>query len=96
MTTCLYLPDGRVAFMYGRPRIADNKAMNAGGMKFEVVEPFKKLKVSYDGKAVVLDRPFDMAEPSKAFRENPMEHRSRSRGDCRQCKVCGGAGALAP
>ena len=71
MTTCLYLPDGRVAFMYGRPKIADNKAMKAGGMHIEVVEPFKKLKVSYDGKALVLARPFEMAEPSKAFRENP-------------------------
>jgi hypothetical protein len=71
MTTCLYLPDGRVAFMYGRPRIADNKQMNAGGMRIEVIEPFKKLKVTYDGKACVLSRPFDMAEPSKAFRENP-------------------------
>jgi hypothetical protein len=71
MTTCLYLPDGRVAFMYGRPKIADNKAMNAGGMKIEVVEPFKKLKVTYDGKACVMAKPFDMAEPSKAFRENP-------------------------
>src|SRR5690242_9242963 len=39
MTVCLYLPDGRVAFMFGRPKIADNKAMNAGGMKIEVVEP---------------------------------------------------------
>jgi len=71
MTTCLYLPDGRVAFMYGRPGITDNKAMNAGGMRIDVVEPFKKLKVTYDGKACVLARPFDMAEPSKAFRENP-------------------------
>ncbi len=71
MTTCLYLADGRVAFMYGRPKIAANKAMNAGGMKIEVVEPFKKLKVTYDGKACVLTNPFDMAEPSKAFRENP-------------------------
>jgi hypothetical protein len=57
--------------MYGRPRITDNKAMNAGGMRIDVVEPFKKLKVTYDGKACVLARPFDMAEPSKAFRENP-------------------------
>ena len=71
MTTCLYLPDGRVAFMYGRPKITDNKAMNAGGMKIEVVEPFKQLRVTYDGKACVLAKPFDMAEPSKAFRENP-------------------------
>ncbi len=71
MTTCLYLPDGRVAFMYGKPKIADNKAMNAGGMRIEVIEPFKRLRVTYEGKALVLARPFDMAEPSKAFRENP-------------------------
>ena len=29
MTTCLYLPDGRVAFMYGKPKISDNAAMTA-------------------------------------------------------------------
>lgn len=71
MTTCLYLPDGRVAFMYAKPKISDNKQLNAGGMKIEVVEPFKRLRVTYDGKAVVLSRPNDMAEPSKAFRDNP-------------------------
>lgn len=72
MTNCLYLPGGRVAFMYAKPKISDNKALNAGGMKFEVVEPFKKLKVTYDGKAVLLSRPFDMADPSRAFRDNPV------------------------
>jgi len=72
MTNCLYLPGGRVAFMYAKPKILDNKALNAGGMKFEVVEPFKKLKVTYDGKAVLLSRPFDMADPSRAFRDNPV------------------------
>ncbi|MCB0220048.1 MAG: hypothetical protein KDH09_10170 [Chrysiogenetes bacterium] len=71
MTTCLYLPDGRVAFMYQRPSIKDNDSFNAGGMKFEVVEPFKALKVSYKGKVVTLDNPLDMAEPRKAFKENP-------------------------
>jgi hypothetical protein len=74
MTVCLYLPDGRVAFMYGRPKIADNKAMNAGGMKIDVVEPFKKLHVGYDGKVVLLAQPFDMAEPSTAFKDNPQVH----------------------
>jgi hypothetical protein len=72
MTNCLYLPGGRVAFMYAKPKISDNKALNAGGMKFEVVEPFKRLKVTYDGKAVLLSRPFDMANPSRAFRDNPV------------------------
>ena len=32
MSVCLYLPGGRVAFMFGRPKIANNDAMNAGGV----------------------------------------------------------------
>ena len=71
MTTCLYLTGGRIAFMYAKPRITDNKAMNAGGMKIDVVEPFKRLNVSYDGKALLLAKPFEMADPGRAFRENP-------------------------
>jgi hypothetical protein len=71
MTNCLYLPGGKIAFMYAKPRISDNKALDAGGMKFEVIEPFKRLKVTYNGKALLLARPHEMAEPSRAFRENP-------------------------
>jgi hypothetical protein len=72
MTNCLYLPGGRVAFMYAKPKITDNKALNAGGMTFEVIEPFKRLKVTYEGNAVLLKQPFDMADPSRAFRDNPV------------------------
>jgi hypothetical protein len=67
MTTCLYLPDGRVAFMYGRPKISGNQEMNAGGMKIEVVDPVKKLRSELRRQGLRLTRPpFDMAEPSKA------------------------------
>lgn len=72
MSVCLYLPGGRVAFMYGKPKIPDNKEMNAGGMKIEVIEPFKRLRLTYSGKVVVLANPFDMADPAKAFKENPV------------------------
>ena len=72
ISVCLYLPDGRIAFMFGRPKITHNEAMDAGGLKIEVVEPFKRLRVTYDGKAVLLKRPHEMADPSKAFRENPV------------------------
>jgi hypothetical protein len=71
MSVCLYLPGGRVGFMFGRPKIASNDEMNAGGLKIEVVEPFKKLRLTYDGKLCLMPRPFDMANPSKAFRDNP-------------------------
>jgi hypothetical protein len=71
VSVCLYLPDGRVAFTFARPAISDNKAMDAGGLKVEVVEPFKRLRVSFGGKALVLARPHEMADPKKAWRENP-------------------------
>jgi hypothetical protein len=73
MSCCIYLPDGSVGFMYRRPEISDNNAFDAGGMKFEVIEPFKKIKVTYDGKVCLLKKPFEMANPKKAFTENPME-----------------------
>jgi len=71
MSVCLYLPGGRVGFMFGRPKIANNDEMNAGGLKVEVVEPFKKLRLTFDGKVCLMDQPFDMADPSTAFRKNP-------------------------
>jgi hypothetical protein len=71
VSVCLYLPNGRIAFAFGRPTIEGNAEMNAGGLKIEVIEPFKRLKVTYSGKALLLDRPFEMADPRKAYRENP-------------------------
>jgi hypothetical protein len=71
MTTCLYLPDGRVAFMFQRPRVTDNSAFDAAGMRFDVVEPFTELRVSYDGPVVLLDNPLEMADPRAAFTQNP-------------------------
>ncbi len=78
MTTCLYLPDGRVAFTYFRPEISDNDAFDAGGMRFEVVEPFEELRVRYEGKVVMLDDPLAMADPRAAFTDNPWSERPGS------------------
>jgi hypothetical protein len=71
MSICLYLPDGRVGFMFARPTIVGNTELAAGGLRIEVLEPFKRLRVSYDGKVLLLDRPHEMADPKRAFRENP-------------------------
>ncbi len=86
MTVCLYLPprsddavgsDGRsrprVAFMYKRPNITGHEAHDAGGLRFEVVEPYREHRVTYDGRVCVLDDPRQMAEPRTAFSENPHE-----------------------
>lgn len=37
----------------------------------EYVDPFRELAVSYDGRIVVLDDPLSMADPRRAFKENP-------------------------
>lgn len=76
MTVCIYLPDGRVGFMYGRPEISTNDEMRAGGLHIEVVTPFEHLRVTYEGQVLLLDNPMEMDNPSQAFRNNP-------RVDCR-------------
>ncbi len=72
MSVCIYLPDGRVGFMFDRPKITTNAEMNAGGLRIDVHEPFKHLSVHYEGKVCLLNNPGDMADPRTAFRENPM------------------------
>jgi hypothetical protein len=71
VTLCLYLPSGEVAFNYLRPRIEHNDAMDAAGMRFVVEEPLLRHRSTFDGEAVVLKDATQMADPSKAFRENP-------------------------
>jgi hypothetical protein len=71
MSCCVYLPDGRVGFMFARPEGRTNAAFDGAGMKFEVIEPFKRLRVSYRGKLCLMTNPQDMAEPKFAFKNNP-------------------------
>jgi hypothetical protein len=71
MTVCVYLPAGRVGFVYGRPAIDSNDKMEAGGLSIEVVEPFRHLRVRYAGKVCLLDEPAQMANPRTAFTTNP-------------------------
>ena len=71
MTVCVYLPDGRVGFMFSRPPISSNHALDAGGLTWTVVTPFEELRVDYTGKVVLLDDPTQMADPKQAFTTNP-------------------------
>ncbi|MBI5288126.1 MAG: hypothetical protein HY873_04050 [Chloroflexi bacterium] len=71
MTLVVYQPDGSVLFQYKRPEITDNDAMDAGGMKFEVIDGLQKLHTTYEGRAVYLTDPSQMADPSSAFKNNP-------------------------
>lgn len=72
MSVCIYLPDGSVGFIFGRPKIDTNDVMEAGGLKITVVEPFEHLTVEYEGRICLLADPSQMSDPRAAFRENPM------------------------
>ena len=63
MSICWYLPDGRVAFMAGRPEIHSNERMDAGGLRFEILAPLKRQRVTYEGGLCLLERPEEMADP---------------------------------
>ncbi len=71
MTICLYLPDGRVAFMFRRPEIPGNERFDAGGLAFAVRVPFAEHAIRYDGTCVMLAQPLDLLDPRRAFTENP-------------------------
>jgi len=72
VSVCIYMPDGAVAFMFARPEITSNAEMNAGGLTVDVAEPFRRLRVRYAGKALLLERPHEMADPKAAFQKNPL------------------------
>jgi hypothetical protein len=71
MTVCVYLPDDRVLFAFKRAAIDDNDAFDAGGLRFEVVEPTETLRTVYRGGVVELFEPRAMSDPGRAFRESP-------------------------
>ena len=71
MTVTLYLPDGRVLFMFKRPEIESNDAFDAGGCRFEVLEPTQTLRTVYQGSVLELTEPREMADPKRAFAESP-------------------------
>jgi hypothetical protein len=74
MTFCVFMPDGEVLLQWGRPPIGDNSAFDAAGMRFDVLEPARRLAVSYQGEVVRLADPDAMREPGHAFRNNPRVH----------------------
>jgi len=71
VTVCVYLPTSEVLFNWRRPEISDNSALDAGGVTFEVIEPLISHRTTYEGTAVFLAEPRQMAEPREAFQRNP-------------------------
>jgi hypothetical protein len=70
-TVTLYLPDGRVLFDFARVPIPSNDAFDAGGLRFEVLEPTQRLRTAFEGELLELREPRAMAEPRRAYAESP-------------------------
>ena len=71
VTNTTYLADGSVLFSYQKPAITGNEAFEAGGMNFEVIQPFKKLKLSYKGTVFHFQDPKILENPKEAFKTSP-------------------------
>jgi len=71
VTLTLYQPDGTVLFNFKRPEITHNDAFDAGGMRFQTIEPLLRHRTTYEGTAVYLADPGQLADPKHAFMNNP-------------------------
>ncbi len=65
LSVCLYLPDGRIACQFGRPPIATNARFDAGGLCYEVLEPLRRVRMTYDGELTLLDDPGWLRDPKR-------------------------------
>lgn len=71
VTACLYLPDGDVLFSFARPEVGPVPTFQAAGLRWEVLEPFERWRLSYEGSALRLVDPGLLADPGRAHRESP-------------------------
>lgn len=74
MTIIVWNPDGSAYFSYAKPEISHNEGWNAGGLKVDILTPAEHVRTTYVGKALFMQDPRAMADPGKAFKENPREH----------------------
>ena len=71
LSVCLYLPDGRIACQFLRPPITANDKFDAGGLSYTVIEPFKKVSMTFDGELIIVDDPDKLREPQTLFATGP-------------------------
>lgn len=71
LSVCLYLPDGRIACQFQRPKITTNDRFDAGGLSYSVGEPLKRVSMRYEGDLIIVDNPDDLREPQALFAGGP-------------------------
>ncbi|MGE0308840.1 MAG: hypothetical protein AB7N61_21800 [Acidimicrobiia bacterium] len=71
MSACVYLPDGSVAFKFGREPVTTN-TLHPGPQSWEIVEPWRHNKVSFVGDMYVIADPWKLVNPKEAFTTSPL------------------------
>jgi hypothetical protein len=71
VTVLIYLPGAAAAFRFDRPPISASETFEAGGLRFEIVEPGKHVRVTYRGSVHRLADGTDLADPGTALRNSP-------------------------
>jgi hypothetical protein len=71
LSVCLYLPDGRIACQFRRPKIADNSRFDAGGLSYRVEAPFRRIGMDYRGEVLLVDDPAALRDPAGLFETAP-------------------------
>ncbi len=71
LSVCLYLPDGRIACQFRRPKIADNSRFDAGGLRYRVEEPFRRVGMDYTGEVLLVEDPAALRDPAGLFETAP-------------------------
>lgn len=67
LSVCLYLPDGRIACNFQRPSISSNDRFDAGGLSYAVIEPLKRVSMTYEGDLYLVEEPDALRDPQKLF-----------------------------
>lgn len=73
VTVLLYLPGGGAAFNFERADIKDNSAFDSAGLRFEIVEPFSRSRVTFSGDVRLMANGTELEDAKKVFSDNPLK-----------------------
>lgn len=73
LSVCLYLPGGRIACQFQRPAISSNDRFDAGGLSYQVIEPFKKVSMRFEGELIIVDDPEALRDPRELLASGPRQ-----------------------
>jgi hypothetical protein len=71
LSVCLYLPGGRVACQFQRPRIEGNERFDAGGLSVQVRAPLSAIDMAYEGEVMLLENADALRDPAACFKTAP-------------------------